>query len=101
MAGSGCIVSYDAPEWANWTSKWCRATHPSGPFSDMLGDQRLTSKVPCSIAAEAKGACCMALELHKGELGVSSCGGVASAEMKSIYGVRSTSRPSRFVVSSA
>ena len=67
--------------------EWCRVTHPSGPFSDMLEDQRLTSKVPCSIAAEANGACCMVLELHRGELGVSPCRGVASAEMKSVNGV--------------
>ena len=51
--------------------KWCRATHPSTPFSDMLEDQRLSSEVSCSIAAEVKGACSMALELHTGELGVS------------------------------
>ena len=47
--------------------QWCRATHPSAPFSDMLKDQRLTSKVSCSGAAEVKGARSMALELHTRE----------------------------------
>ena len=47
--------------------EWSRATHPSGPFSAMLRDQRLTLKGLCSIAAEVKGARSMAVELHTRE----------------------------------
>ena len=51
-------------ELMHWEGRWCRATHPSAPCSGMLKDQRLTSNVSCSGAAEVKGACSMALELH-------------------------------------
>ena len=74
--------------------QWCRRTHPSAPFSDMLKDQRLTSKVLCSIAAEVQKSRVLAVWLgaaYTGELGVSLCGGgFGRDEFNGVCGVRST-----------